>query len=444
MRGELPQQHQADDVGREADVRDVTRRDMEWIAAAWQFPDDLRELGLPLNGAIGPAARRALGAILDKGAVPGVLRDVLSVDTVTSIMGIEARPYRELLEEAPHSRGGRAAALDGILLSAADIFAPLPPVNWTCEKLDVAPGAPLLVAGYGFSGKTVALQEKGIAVASGRPAWDRFPVRTGRVLHIDYEQGSYLTRLRYQRLAAGRGIDPRSIDGRLVLAPMPGWYIDDDDQDDALARLADGFDLGIIDSFRAACPRTDENSSEARVPLDRLTRISEKTGITWAVIHHARKPSDKATGGARMSVRGSGALYDACGSCLVFAGEKGEPIAVEHEKARITGRTHEAFQLWIEDVEVGGDPRGGLRVSVLDSAPPAKQSGTERLQEVKANVLDFVRGQGGATGGLNVVCQYVGGRRDTVRAAIAELVRVGLLVRGGTTQDPTLSLSGTT
>jgi hypothetical protein len=82
---------------------DVTRRDMEWVAAAWQFPHDLRELGLPLNGAVGAAARRAMAAIRDNGAVPGVLRDVLPIDAIASIMGIEARPYRELLEAAPHS-----------------------------------------------------------------------------------------------------------------------------------------------------------------------------------------------------------------------------------------------------------------------------------------------------------------------------------------------------
>ncbi len=84
-------------------MNDVTRRDMEWVAAGWQFPHDLRELGLPGNGALCPAARRALEAIRDRGAVPGVLRDVLPLDAIASIMGIEARPYREMLEAAPHS-----------------------------------------------------------------------------------------------------------------------------------------------------------------------------------------------------------------------------------------------------------------------------------------------------------------------------------------------------
>ncbi|HET8542093.1 MAG TPA: AAA family ATPase [Anaeromyxobacter sp.] len=250
------------------------------------------------------------------------------------------------------------------LLEASEIFAPLSPVNWVCQALDVAPGAPLLFAGYGFSGKTLAAQDFALAVATGTPAWGAFAVRSGRVLHLDYEQGAHLTRMRYQRLARARGIAPDKLTGRLSLAVMPRWYLDSDTGDE-LSRLAQRFDLLIVDSFRAACPHTDENSSEARIPLDRLTRISEATGVMPVVIHHARKPTKDAQGGARMTVRGSGALYDACGSVLVFAANKGEPATVMHEKARITDRTHQNFQLWIEDVEIGGDPAAGLRVSWL-------------------------------------------------------------------------------
>ncbi len=335
--------------------------------------------------------------------------------------------------------GDRSAATG--LLSVAEIFAPLPPVPWLCEALGMAPGAPVLVAGYGYSGKTVAAQDFALAVASGTHVWGRFPVRAGRVLHLDFEQGSYLDRLRYQRLAAGRGIDPRSIEGRLVLAPMPGWYIDDE-SDEQLLRLADGYDLAIIDSFRAACPHTDENSSDARVPLDRLTRISEKTGTTWAVIHHARKPSQNDVGGSRMSVRGSSALFDACGSILVFSGDKGVPPEVEHVKARITGRLHDLFQLQIEDVATDDGPESGLRVSVLDTVQTQKQSPAERLADVKTRILAFLQDQGGTAGGTNVVVRNLGVRRDDGAAAIAELVHAKLIVRGGSYRDPTLSLPG--
>lgn len=329
------------------------------------------------------------------------------------------------------------------LLSAADIFAPLPPVKWLCQAFDVAPGPPLLVAGYGFSGKTLSLQDLALSVATGTPVWGTFPVRTGKVLHVDYEQGAHLTRLRYQRLARARGIRPTDLEDRLNLAPLPDWYLDAD-AGDKLKRLCEGVDLLIVDSFRAACPRTEENSSDARIPLDRLTRISEETGATSIVIHHARKPSKDSQGGARMSIRGSGALYDACGSVLVFSAEKGEPITVEHDKARITGRTHESLRLWIEDVEVDGDPLAGLRVSTLSTPPPDQQTADQRLGELQGRVLAFVEAQGGTSGGCNVIHEHLGGRRQSLTAAIAELVRLGRLTRGGSTKEPTLSLAGTT
>jgi hypothetical protein len=60
-----------------------------------------------------------------------------------------------------------------------------------------------LIAGYGFTGKTIAAQALALAIASGGRVWDMFAARSGRVLHLDYEQGQRLTNERYQRLARG-------------------------------------------------------------------------------------------------------------------------------------------------------------------------------------------------------------------------------------------------
>lgn len=328
------------------------------------------------------------------------------------------------------------------LLEVDDIFAPLPPVSWLCEALDVAPGAPLLIAGYGFSGKTVCAQDLALAVASGAPAWGRFQVRRGRVLHLDYEQGKYLTRKRYQRLARARDIDQRDLAGRLVVRSMPPWYLDSVAPDELL-RVCEGFDLVIVDSFRASCPATDENSSDARLPLDRLTRISDATGVTPAVIHHARKPSKDAQGGERMSVRGTGAIFDAAGSVLVFGAEKNEPIVVVPSKARISGRLHPDFRLVVEDVELDGVADAGLRVSYIEILTQKKQAAPDRHAEAKKKILEFVQAEV-TTGGVNVLRARLGLRKEDVSAAVDELVREGALFRGGTLRAPTLSVQGTT
>lgn len=368
----------------------------------------------------------------------------MGAEAISGMSDAEREGWRVLHVEADEAmEAAKALQLRAAgVLAAADIFAPLPPVNWMCQALDVAPGAPLLIAGYGFSGKTVSAQDLALAVATGTAAWGAFPVRAGRVLHLDFEQGAHLTRWRYQRLVRARGIDPAALDDRLALAVMPGWYVDADTRDD-LARMSDGFDVVILDSFRAACPHTDENSSEARIPLDRLTRISERTGTTFAVIHHARKPSQNAQGGARMAIRGSGALFDACGSVIVFSAEKGEPVTVAHEKARISGRLHPDFRLWIEDVDVDGDPTAGLRVTCLADAPSGAQaSPSDRFEEAKRLVLALVREEG-ETGGVNVVASRLGRRKTDVSAAVDELVRLGLIRKGGTYKAPILTYAGT-
>src|SRR5690606_22848452 len=103
-------------------------------------------------------------------------------------------------------------------------------------------------------------------------------------------------------------------------------------------------------------------SSEIRRPLDMLSRVSERTGTVFLVIHHARKPGQGETAGSRYGIRGSGSIYDACSTVIVMSGAKGEPVKVTHEKDRLRGAPHEDFYLQIEDVQIENNPRGGLRI----------------------------------------------------------------------------------
>ncbi len=310
-------------------------------------------------------------------------------------------------------------------MGVAEIFADLPPVPWLVRGLGIAPGAPVLIAGYGYSRKTLAVQGLGLAVASGRPAWEFFDVRIGRVLHVDHEQGNRLSRERYQRLALGMCIGPADLGDRLRLAIMPSLYLDADDVELAYSRKVEGFDLVIIDSFRAAAPSTEENSSDVRRPLDMLTRISERTGSTFVVIHHARKPQKDAAGGARASVRGSGAIYDACDSVFVFSAEKGQATTVKHEKARTAGVTVEDFQLETMDVAAHGDPRAGLRIITKGASVASNASKASADHEaIKVDVLDLLRRETNHTD-MDLIAVRVGRNAAKVRTAIKDLVRTG-------------------
>lgn len=249
------------------------------------------------------------------------------------------------------------------VLGVDELFAPLPDVPYLVDALAVGPGAPVLVAGFGFGGKTLSMQSLLLSVASGRPLWGVWRVKRGKALHLDWEQGYRVTAQRYQRLARGMGIDPGEVAGQLAVSVHPRVQLDGPEAlvEATYARALEGVAVVLVDSLRAAAPSLDENSSEIRRPLDLLNRVAEKTGTTVIVIHHARKPSQE-TSSPRYSIRGSGGLYDACGSVFVLGAEKGLPTKVSHEKDRNRGRTVEDFGLVFEDTDMGR----GLRVHHLN------------------------------------------------------------------------------
>ena len=312
-----------------------------------------------------------------------------------------------------------------VTIGAAELAQPLPELPYLIDKLGIAAGAPVCVAGYGFSGKTMAMQSLGFSVAAGLPVWGVWTAARGRVLHIDYEQGRRLTSERYQRLARGAGVDLASLGDKLHMAEFPEIYLDDSDGADAYARAMDGFELAIVDSFRAAGPKTDENSSEVRKPLDQLARASAKTGCTAIFIHHSRKPKADDPDGAKYKIRGSSALFDACGSVFVFEGSKGGPTMVTHEKCRNRGITLASFGLRIDDVEIDGNARAGLRVVHLEPEQLTANTASPRLDTDAERIRVVLRAQPrfpGNKGALKTVVQM---RASNFSAAFSHLEAKG-------------------
>lgn len=310
-------------------------------------------------------------------------------------------------------------------LTMAQVFEPLPPIPWLCEGLRLAPGGTAMLAGYGFSGKTIVAQHIALCVATGQPIFGIHPVRKGKVLHLDYEQGSRLTRERYQRLARGMGVTPDDIGDRLYVTVLPDIYLDNEESLETLANTVDGFDLVIIDSFKASCPNTEENASNIRIPLDALSRISEKTGVTPLIIDHARKPKEEASA-AKFSIRGNSAKFDALTTVFVFQSAKDKPTIVEHEKCRHRGKTLPNFGLRVHDVAMDGNPYAGLTIEILDEA--ALQSVTvddsaAALRTVQAKIIAHLSAMPNQTfgGSRNGLHEIVGGHKATFLSAIKGL-----------------------
>lgn len=342
-------------------------------------------------------------------------------------------------------RTGVEARAGWPLILGAELLQPQAPIPWVCEELAIAPGPPTLIAGYGFSGKTAACQHLALSVALGLDAWCRYPVRQGRVLHVDYEQGRYLTVERYQRIlramvAVGRvSVEQAALFAtQLEVAIMPPVYLDAQTAEDSYMRQCEGHTLCVIDSLRAAAPNTDENDSKARVPLDRLARVSERTGCAFVLIHHARKDKEGMDSAGAQSIRGSGALFDACQRVIILTSKgapKKEPgrnyACVVFDKDRISGKSRESAILAYEDVDELGsrtpDSRHGLLVSASDV--DSSETADALIDAMATRVLDYVKSHARcSTSELRI-----GVRGDTgiKAAALDRLKRTGAIRNSG-------------
>ncbi len=155
--------------------------------------------------------------------------------------------------------------------------------------------------------------------------------------------------------------------------------------------------------------------------LDMMTRVSEVNGCCFVVIHHASKPSKDSGRGARHNIRGSGALFDACGSVFVFGAEKGEPIKVSHEKARTSGRPVDEFELVVtDDDDQGRNPRVGLSVEATAPAPRADKR--DNVDQVCREVLAAVEAEPGLS--TNEVRLRVPRKAQAVNGALDNLERL--------------------
>lgn len=317
------------------------------------------------------------------------------------------------------------------LESAAAMASPLTPPTWLSKDLQLGPGRPVIVAGYGASGKTLAAQSLALSVASGQPIWGQFPVtHRGAVIHLDYEQGRYATFRRYQRLAHGMGINLAALDTSLKVRAFPEKRLTDEDIVEALSMLCDGASLLIVDSLRAATPGVDENASEVQRYVQNLARVGEATGCTCLLIHHARKKSE-GDSDIRTILRGSSAIFDAAGSIYAIT-TSGDTRRVDHAKAPAEAEDGPlpGFELAIEQAPGTVDCDKPLRV--LYQRPPSKEEQSKaRAGAAHASVFQMILSKGLAGATKTLIREASGARRDAAYVALEDLLDQGAVVKRG-------------
>lgn len=323
----------------------------------------------------------------------------------------------------------RPAPLHGVkLLGVDEIFATQPDAQFLIPALGIAPGAPTGLFGQGYVGKTLIATSIALAVASGSLVWGLYMARRGRVLHLDYEQGLRVTARRTQRLARGMGIAPESLRNRMSWGILPNLRLTSKDAEDHFAELFTGYALVILDALKGLTPGVEENSSEIRDYMNILTRAAERTGCVVLLLHHAGKTPPTGSKPRKEMGRGSSGIFDECQTVFVATGEKGQPIYVSHEKDRELGATVQDFGLRIEDVNLEGDPKAGLRVVHLDASQtkqgPDLDAEMDRVIGLVRKCIEKCPGIAGA----ELIQPRVGVRMATVRAAVRSLLVSGEVV----------------
>jgi len=168
---------------------------------------------------------------------------------------------------------------------------------------------PVLFVGAPKSGKSTLTLDLAIDLCTGRDFLDQFENLRGegRVLILSREDPQRRVLARLWWLCKGKGIDPRSLDGRLVINAVDPFFFSRPECEQAMRRSLDVFrpDLVVIDSFRRTLVG-DENSSgdvsQAGSVWDALAKDYE---ATVAPIHHLRK-NTSAGESLLVQVRGSG------------------------------------------------------------------------------------------------------------------------------------------
>lgn len=166
------------------------------------------------------------------------------------------------------------------------------------------------VAGEPGSGKTWLILDVALALATGRPLFDRFPVpRPRKVLLILAEDDEDAVRQRFVQLIEGHAMLRDWVEDRIQLLVRPGLSLDELREDLELEKLIadEGIDVVIVDPFAEVFHGEENDKAEVQAALSPYSELCDRLGITFILTHHYRKSS--AERGHRLATRLRGSSY---------------------------------------------------------------------------------------------------------------------------------------
>ncbi len=345
--------------------------------------------------------------------------------------------------------------------SLAELRAPIPTeLPWLIEELRIIQGRANMFAGFPFSGKTLIAQDVGLSTATGKRVFGLWrPRRTGIVSHLNYDQPWLDTQIRYSRLMWAKGVREEELlddRGRLLLRvyQYPEAYLDRDEHIAEIRGIMRESVLVIIDALTGAVEDTEENSPAMGKLIYRLNKLSEETGCTVLIIHHAKKtqqgrprPKEDEAGKIQdlmQMIRGSSSIFGAVGSAFVLepTGRK-KPVLMHHVKTpALSADTIDTFGIRFVDVDEDREDlntgervfhkHAGVNVQHLDPEQLAELARAEKKKTVpddaaafdaKCNrVLEVVKKEPGLSG-AEIKVRLSKMSKDSVYAALKALAK---------------------
>jgi hypothetical protein len=197
-------------------------------------------------------------------------------------------------------------------------LAALPAKVHVVRRLQIAANTLALLCATGSSGKTMLAQYIACCVSSGTNILRDFPVKKGKVIHLDAEQSEDQTQRRYERLMAGLKLDEIDVERITLGARLDSSKLDHAAVERELIEAFTGATLAIVDSLKAVS-EADENSADIERVLKMFKRVAEKTTCAVLLIHHKGKQRSD----AKQSGRGHSSIYDSVDVQIDLDAEQG-------------------------------------------------------------------------------------------------------------------------
>jgi AAA domain len=153
------------------------------------------------------------------------------------------------------------------------------PANYVVEGLLTANEVHGATGDSGL-GKTPWAYQLGLCVASGKPFLD-FPVKQGRVLYFDGENGTEQQISIIESLCKHLGID----------SSPENFLVRTDETEVLKAAESEKPSLIIFDTLRAFYPEAESSNEAMASLLNKLRCIAQKEHCAILLLHHPRKPS---------------------------------------------------------------------------------------------------------------------------------------------------------